>query len=431
MLMPVDRSGENPLWTDPVPYYDDFYAIWDTYRTSSPLITLIDPQREADIVNSLINICKRDGYMPDARSGNANGRTQGGSNAEIVISDAYVKGLEGIDYEAALNAMLKDATVPPGGNEEAEGRGGLREYIELGYVPYGIARAGNRTVEYSYCDYAIYQVAKGLGHDEIADRYLRQSSNWKNLWRDDYEHEGARGFIMPRDAAGNWLDDIPYGNSRVRHPTFRYTPLTFEGPWYCPWWSMFFYEASSWEYSLSIPHDVPGLIEKCGGKDLFDRRLDTFFDRGFFNVNNEPSFMSPCLYHWIGKPYRSSDRIHEIISRNYNDGPIGLPGNDDSGAMSSWLAFNMSGLYPNAGQDYYLINVPVLRSTTFHLANGRDFTIRVKGDMSGCRYIRKATLNGKSYPWSTIRHADLISGGELLLELGKEPSDWGSEMFAY
>lgn len=99
---------------------------------------------------------------------------------------------------------------------------------------------------------------------------------------------------------------------------------------------MFFYEASSWEYSLSIPHDVPGLIEKCGGAEKFEAR-PTFSDRGFFNVNNEPSFLSPCLYHWLGKPYRSNDRIHEIIAKNYNDGPIGLPGNDDSGAMSSGL----------------------------------------------------------------------------------------------
>lgn len=179
MLMPVDRTGENPLWSDPEPYYDDFYAIWDTYRSSSPLITLIDPKREADIVRSLVNIYKRDGYMPDARSGNSNGRTQGGSNAEIVIADAFVKGLKGIDYELALEAMLKDATVPPGGNEEAEGRGGLIPYLELGYIPHGIDRAGNRTVEYSYCDYAIALVAKGLGKEDLYQRYLKQSENWK------------------------------------------------------------------------------------------------------------------------------------------------------------------------------------------------------------------------------------------------------------
>ncbi len=428
MLMPVDRTGENPLWSDPEPYYDDFYAIWDTYRSSSPLITLIDPKREADIVRSLVNIYKRDGYMPDARSGNSNGRTQGGSNAEIVIADAFVKGLKGIDYELALEAMLKDATVPPGGNEEAEGRGGLIPYLELGYIPHGIDRAGNRTVEYSYCDYAIALVAKGLGKEDLYQRYLKQSENWKNLWRGDYEHEGAKGFIMPRDKEGNWLDSIPFGHSTRMQPKFKYTPVTFEGPWYTPWWSMFFYEASSWEYSLSIPHDVPGLIEKCGGAADFEKRLDIFFDKGFFNVNNEPSFLTPCLYHWLGKPWRSSDRIREIIAKNYNDGPVGLPGNDDSGAMSSWLAFHMIGLYPNAGQDYYLIHTPLLTSTTFHLEGGKEFKVVAEGLSDKNCYIQGVTLNGKDYPYSVLRHKDIMAGGELVLKMGKKPGNWGKEL---
>lgn len=428
MLMPVDRTGENPLWSDPEPYYDDFYAIWDTYRSSSPLITLIDPKREADIVRSLVNIYKRDGYMPDARSGNSNGRTQGGSNAEIVIADAFVKGLKGIDYELALEAMLKDATVPPGGNEEAEGRGGLIPYLELGYIPHGIDRAGNRTVEYSYCDYAIALVAKGLGKEDLYQRYLKQSENWKNLWRGDYEHEGAKDFIMPRDKEGNWLDSIPFGHSTRMQPKFKYTPVTFEGPWYTPWWSMFFYEASSWEYSLSIPHDVPGLIEKCGGAADFEKRLDIFFDKGFFNVNNEPSFLTPCLYHWLGKPWRSSDRIREIIAKNYNDGPVGLPGNDDSGAMSSWLAFHMIGLYPNAGQDYYLIHTPLLTSTTFHLEGGKEFKVVAEGLSDKNCYIQGVTLNGKDYPYSVLRHKDIMAGGELVLKMGKKPGNWGKEL---
>ena len=428
MIMPVDRTGENPLWTDPEPYYDDFYAIWDTYRSSSPLITLIDQQRAVDMVRSLVNIGKRDGYMPDARSGNCNGRTQGGSNAEIVIADAYVKGLKGIDYEQALQAMLKDATVDPGGDHEAHGRGGLDEYLRLGYVPYGIDRAGNRTVEYAYCDYAIAQVAKGLGHEELSQHYLRQSGNWKNLWRRDFHHQGAQGFILPRDANGQWLDSLTYGHSRLQHPRFRYTPLTFEGPWYKPWWGMFFYEASSWEYSLSIPHDVPGLMEMSGGPAAFEQRLDIFFDRGFFNVNNEPSFLSPCLYHWLGKPERSSDRVLDIIRRHYSDGPVGLPGNDDSGAMSSWLAFHMMGLYPNAGQDYYLLHTPLLREATLCLEEGRRFTIRAQGLSETNRYIVSAKLNGQDYPYSTLRHARLMEGGKLVLTMGSKPAAWGRSM---
>ena len=427
MIMPVDRSGENPLWTDNEPYYDDFYAIWDTYRTSTPLITLVDPDREVDIARSMLNIYKRDGYMPDARSGNSNGRTQGGSNGEIVIADAFVKGLEGIDYELGLEAMLKDATVPPGGNEEAEGRGGLIPYLELGYIPHGIPRTGNRTIEYAYCDYAIALVAKGLGHEELYQQYLKQSANWKNLWRDDYEHDGAKGFILPRDEQGNWLDEVPFGNSKVQKPTFTYTPHIMEGPWYTPWWSMFFYEATSWEYSLSIPHDVPGLIAKSGGREAFEKRLDTFFEKDYYNVNNEPSFLTPCLYHWIGRPDKSSDRIHTIIRKHFNDSPGGLPGNDDSGAMSSWLAFHMMGLYPNAGQNYYLINTPILKETTFHLKNGKDFRIKAEKLSERNRYIRTVKLNGNDYPYSTLRHKDIVAGGELVLIMGSKPGEWGKE----
>jgi predicted alpha-1,2-mannosidase len=420
LIMPVDRTGECPLWNDPVPYYDDYYAIWDTYRTSSPLITLLDPSRQADIINSLLIIYKRDGYMPDARSGNSNGRTQGGSNAEIMIADAYAKGLEGIDYEYALQAMLKDATVPPGGNEEAEGRGGLLPYLRLGYVPWGIDRAGNRTVEYAFCDYAIAQVAKGLGHDSLAAEYLRRSGNWRNLWRSDYEYDGVRGFILPRDEQGRWLDELPFGHSRLQHPTYRYTPVTAEGPWYTPWWGTFFYEASSWEYSLSIPHDVEGLIAQCGGADAFQSRLDRFFDQGYYNVNNEPSFLTPCLYHWIGRPDRSSDRVLQIIAKHYSDTPGGLPGNDDSGAMSSWLVFHMMGLYPNAGLDYYLIHTPVIASSTLTLANGRTFTIQAEGLSEKNRYVQSATLNGAEHSMAFLTHQELMAGGVLKLKMGKK-----------
>lgn len=447
MLEPVDRTGENPLWTDyvsfadpslgQIPYYDDFYAIWDTYRTSSPLITLLDPMRQGDIVCSLINIGERDGYMPDARSGNCNGRTQGGSNAEVVLADAFVKGIDhwqqngrqnDIDWVAALNEMLKDATLPPGGNQEAEGRGGLTEYLRLGYVPYGIDRSGNRTMEYAFCDYAIAQVAKGLGYEKLAEQYMQQSGNWKNLWRADYEHAGTRGFIMPRDAEGRWLDTLVVGHSRNIRPTFVYTPVTNESPWYTAWWGTVFYEATSWEYSLSVPHDVPGLIAQCGGAAAFEKRLDTFFDEGFYNVNNEPSFLTPCLYHWLGRPDRSSDRIAEIIARHFNDGPVGLPGNDDSGAMSSWLVFHMMGLYPNAGTPYYLLHTPQLKSVTLQLDNGKQLQIRAPKLSAKNRYIVGAKLNGEAYPYAFITHQQLLEGGVLEFIMDKKPADWGRQI---
>ena len=424
MLMPVEKTGENPKWTES-PYYDDYYAIWDTYRTSTPLITLLDEQREADIVNALLNIYKREGYMPDARSGDCNGRTQGGSNAEVVIADAFVKGLKGIDYNLALQAMLKDAEVDPGADHEKHGRGGLKEYTELGYIPYGIDRAGNRTIEYAYNDYCIALVAKGLGRSDIYEQYLKQSKNWKNLWRSDYEWDGVKGYIMPKDAQGRWLDSVPWGHSKVYHPQIPYTPITKVAPWYLPWWSTFFYEALSAEYSLSIPHDVPGLIEACGGAETFRKRLDMFFDRKRYNVGNEPSFLTPCLYHWIGRPDLSSERVHEIVTSNYTDQPDGLPGNDDSGAMSSWLAFHMMGLYPNAGQSYYLLHAPLIPEWTLQLCNGKTLRGIVKGKGT---HFEKVTLNGKVLDDARLEHADLMEGGELMFHVStKKPQKAASD----
>ena len=424
MLMPVDKTGENPKWTES-PYYDDYYAIWDTYRTSTPLITLLDEQREANIVNALLNIYKREGYMPDARSGDCNGRTQGGSNAEVVIADAFVKGLKGIDYNLALQAMLKDAEVDPGADHEKHGRGGLKEYTELGYIPYGIDRAGNRTIEYAYNDYCIALVAKGLGRSDIYEQYLKQSQNWKNLWRSDYEWDGVKGYIMPKDAQGRWLDSVPWGHSKVYHPQIPYTPITKVAPWYLPWWSTFFYEALSAEYSLSIPHDVPGLIEACGGAETFRKRLDMFFDRKRYNVGNEPSFLTPYLYHWIGRPDLSSERVREIVTSNYTDQPDGLPGNDDSGAMSSWLAFHMMGLYPNAGQSYYLLHAPLIPEWTLQLCNGKTLRGIVKGKGT---HFEKVTLNGKVLDDARLEHADLMEGGELMFHVStKKPQKAASD----
>lgn len=429
---PVRKTGECPHWSGNEPYYDDFLALWDTFRTSWPLFSIMKPSLASELANGLLTIYKHDGYLPDGRSGDCNGRTQGGSNSDIILAEYFLKGIEGIDWGLALEAALKDATVPPGGNEEKHGRGGLREYNELGYIPYGIPLAGSRTVDYSNCDYAIYTLAKGLGKEELAQRFLKQSSSWKNLWRPDTESEGVKGFIMPRAASGEWLD------KRTEHkpglPDLVFTPEMAtepEFPEYTTNWGCFFYEASSWVYSLSVPHDVPGLIEMCGGPEAFEKRLDTFFDHNHFAIDNEPSFIDPYLYHWIGKPWRSCDRIREGLAENFNDGAEGLPGNDDTGAMSAWLAFNMMGFYPVAGSDYYILFSPALKSTTIHLENGQDFSIKAENLSEKNVYIKSAKLNGKDYPYSTIRHSDIIAGGELVLKMGPAPSKtWGQQMFS-
>jgi predicted alpha-1,2-mannosidase len=407
-LMPTDRTGENPKWVSSEPYYDDFYAIWDTYRSTNPLLTLINPQRQTDMIKSMIDIYEHDGYMPDARSGNDNGRTQGGSNTDMIIADAYSKGLKGIDYEKAYEAMIKNAEVPPGGNEQKEGRGGLNDYNDLGYVSIDYERAGSRTLEYASNDWAIATVAKGLGKTTDYKKYKQKANNWINLWRPLEDH-GATGFIWPRKSDGSW--DTSYD--------------MFQEIGY---WTEFFYESHTWEYSFYVPHDMKKLIDICGGKKAFVERLDTFFKEGFYNVNNEPGFLTPCLYIYAGRPDKTAEQIHKIINESYNTTRSGLPGNEYSGAMSAWFAFHAMGFFPVAGQEIYLITSPQFEKSTINLGNNNEFKIIVKNKSDKNLYVQSASLNGKVLDQAWFRHSDIKNGAVLELKMGKNPSNWGQNI---
>ena len=409
MLMPVDRTGENPLWQSSEPYYDDFYAIWDTFRSSSPLLTLMDPNREAAIVRSLIDIYRHDGYLPDARAGNFNGRTQGGSNAEFLLTDAYVKGLKGIDWQAALAAEIHDAEDAPADHFK-EGRGGLDDWKHLGYVSLeGSDRPASVHMEYAADDYEIALLARGLGRTAEYRKYLARSGNWRNLWDRDFADGGFTGFIRPRHRDGSWLTP--------------FTALDF-----CTWGGKTFYEGNSWTYSTFVPQDVAGLIQQAGGPQTFVRRLDAFFDVPFrYDVGNEPGFLAPYLYIWAGRPDRTAERVRQIIAKSYHAGPNGLPGNDDSGAMSSWYAFGQMGFFPNAGQDVYLIGSPAYARTTLHLAGGKQFVIEARGLSEKAIYVVAATLNGHPLRRAWLRHREVVSGGRLVLTMAAQPAHWAEK----
>jgi predicted alpha-1,2-mannosidase len=405
MLMPTDRTGENPGWQSSEPYYDDYYCIWDTYRSSSPLLTLISPDRQRDIIRSLIDIYRHTGYMPDARSGNDNGRTQGGSNANVVMADAWVKGLKGIDYETAFAAMVHDAEVPPA-DPQKEGRGGLKDYNEKGYVTLADERSGSRTAEYSYDDFAISEVACGLGKTKEAALYSSRAHNFEHLWDKDMTVEGFKGFMRPRNPDGTWAP--PY--------------LVVRGTW-----PDFFYEGDIWTYSIYAPQDMRRLIEMAGGNEGFARRLDWTFLRRHFDVTNEPGFLLPVLYNYAGRPDKTADIVHMTLEKAFADNRAGIPGNDDSGAMSSWLIFSTLGLFPVAGQDVYLISTPSIPEASLDLGNGKKLRIVAKNlDGQGLnRYVQSATLNGADLPNSWFRHAQIKDGATLVLTMGSAPSNWG------
>lgn len=437
LLQPVDKTGENSRWLSDLPYFDDFYCLWDTFRTSHPLLSLIAPTQEARIVNSLIDIYRHEGYMPDGRSGDSNGRTQGGSNAEMVVADAILKNLPGIDREGAMEAMLKDAEVPPGDDERAHGRGGLSDYIRLGYVSTDYERAGTRTLEYSANDWAIAQCAEKTGHTYLAAKYSARAANWENLWR-PVEFDGECGFIMPRRSDGEWDDSYrdptwdfytstpPYRLmlspiSQLPDSCLRKGPFTPLGPGS---WPNFFYETNSWEYSFYVPHDVRRLIEKCGGEDQFISRLDHFFDAGYFNINNEPGFLTPCLYLWAGRHDRAAERIDKLLRTHFTDRPDGLPGNDDSGAMSAWYIFHNLGFFPNAGQDVYLITAPQFRHTRIDLGNGAVLEVEAENLVPGNIYVDSVTLNGKPWNKTWFSHADIINGATIRFTMSGKPGKW-------
>jgi predicted alpha-1,2-mannosidase len=406
MLMPTDRTGENPDWKSSEPYYDDYYCVWDTFRTSSPLLTLISPDRQRDIIRSLVDIYRHTGYMPDARSGNDNGRTQGGSNANVVVADAYVKGLKGIDYETAFAAMVHDAEVPPA-DPQKEGRGGLRDYNEKGYVTLADERSGSRTVEYSYDDFAIAEVACGLGKTKEAALYAGRTHNFEHLWDKDMTVQGFKGFLRPRNHDGTWAP--PY--------------LVVRGTW-----PDFFYEGDIWTYSIYAPQDMLRLIEMAGGNADFIHRLDSTFLRGHFDVSNEPGFLLPVLYNYAGRPDKTADVVHMILEKAFSDTRAGIPGNDDSGAMSSWLIFSTLGIFPIAGQDVYLISTPSIPDASLTLGNGKKLRIIAKNlDPNGLnRYVQSATLNGADLTNAWFRHAQIKDGATLMLTMGSAPSSWGT-----
>jgi len=422
MLMPVDRTGENPLWTSSTPYYDDFYCIWDTFRSSTPLLTLIAENRVSGILQSLLEIQDHDGFFLDGRSGNFAGRTQGGSDAEMMFTDAYLKRVPGLDWERVYKAMRHDADTEST-SAIRFGRGDMEEWKHLGYLSIehsdpagGPDRPGSRSMEYAANDYAVGMMAKGLHHDSDAAMFLKRAGNWKQLWdadaRDHTEGGDIRGFIWMKHDDGRWKEN-------------------FDPRLVGTWYTDNFYEASTWTYSLYVPQDTRELIRTAGGAAAFRKRVDLFFSesasphqRYRYDVGNEPGFLAPYLYNWIGQQSSTARTVRTILDESYHSGPGGLPGNDDSGAMGSFYVFNRLGYFPVAAQDVYLIGSPSFARSTIKLGNGKTFTVEAQGVSARNIYIANATWNGKPYHRSWFTHEQLAAGGLLKLFMTDRPVHW-------
>jgi predicted alpha-1,2-mannosidase len=391
-------------------YYTDF-SMWDTYRTVHPLYNLIIPARHRDMVTSLIKMYEEGGSLPKWPAGT--GYTGGmiGTPADIVISEAYLKGITDFDVETAFAAMKEHATGPVADAE----RGGVEYYMSLGYVPADReSKASAKTQEFCIADAAIAALARELNKTQDAEDFGARSMNYKKLWDPNTQ------FIRGKNEDGSWAE-----------PDEEFNPLD--------WAADYFAEGDAWQYTWLAPHDPAGLIELFGSPEAMTDKLEAFFatpepDKGvpqeflpryYYWHGNEPDIHAAYLFSDAGRPDRTQVWVRNVLDTYYGTGADGLAGNDDLGTLSAWYVFSASGFYPVAGQVRYWIGSPVFERIVFSMGEGKIFEVRARNVSAENLYIQSARLNGSTLdnPW--FSHTDISDGGELELTMGPEPSGWG------
>ena len=406
MVMPRDRSGDNSKWQSAEPFWDDHYAVWDTWRTLFPLHLLINPDMVRGNIRSFIDRFQHNGQVRDAFISGVDGYSdQGGNNVDNIIADAYVKKLSGINWADAYKLLKFNAD-----NERQgfTGTGKIRKpafgdaYRTRGWIP-DTTSSSSYTLEYAYNDFSIAQVAKELGKTTDYQFYLKRSRSWQNLWDSTKMDNGYRGFTGIRAVDGSFKQFDVRKNAGS--------------------WKNAFYEASSWTYTYFVPHDFEGLIAKIGGNAKFAERLEFALNNRLIDYGNEPSFLTLRAFNHAGCPDLTSKWVHKLMRNGYS--LAGVPGNDDSGAMSSWYIFSSMGFFPNAGQDFYYLNAPLYKKTEIRLENGKMLIIIANNLSDKNIYIKSCKLNGKPWNSSIIRHNQIANGGILEFELTDIPEDWG------
>ncbi|WP_035347346.1 GH92 family glycosyl hydrolase [Edaphobacter aggregans] len=383
-------------------YYDDL-SLWDIYRAQLPLLTLLEPARDQEMMQSLVLKGEQGGYLPIFPSWNSYTSEMIGDHTGIAITDAYAKGLRNFDVASAWRLIRQNAfdTPPYEQYKDGLGRRALQSYTKYGYIPLEdpVAEAFHhgeqvsRTLEYSFDDAIIAHLASALGHSDDAATLAKRSGNWKNVI--DPETKLARG----RHQDGTWI-----------------TPFIYDK------WVSYITESNAWQYTFYVPHDVDGLIQTLGGNAAFIDKLDGLFSNHLYDPGNEPGHHIPYLYDQAGAAWKTQERIASLIAV-YNDTPAGLPGNDDAGQMSAWWIFSALGFYPVApGIPEYWIGTPLFPSATLNLPNGAKFTVVAKNAGPQNIYIQSAQLNGKPLTTPRIPHDAIVKGGVLEFTMGPQPN---------
>ena len=374
------------------------FSLWDTYRNLHQLMTLLYPERQLDMVRSMIGIYEEWGWMPKWELYGRETFTMEGDPAIPVIADTWFKGLKDFDIETAYKAFVKSASTPGAQNRM---RPDIDPYIEKGYIPLGVFSADlsgdnavSHALEYYIADHALSLLADSLGHADDAARFREASLGYRHYYCPEY------GTFRPLMKDGSFYSpfDPRQGENFETAPGF--------------------HEGSAWNYTFYVPHDVYGLAKLMGGKKKFVEKLQMVFDEGLYDPANEPDIAYPYLFSYFkGEEWRTQKTVRELLERYYRPEPDGIPGNDDTGTMSAWAVFSMMGFYPDCpGEPYYTVTSPVFDRVEITLdpeySGAGSIVIEKKGD----GYIHGITLGGKPYRSFRVSHEDLVKGGTLTVD---------------
>ncbi|MFT6843283.1 MAG: putative alpha-1,2-mannosidase [Psychroserpens sp.] len=385
--------------------YYTVFSLWDTYRAAHPLYTIIEQEKTNDFINTFLAKYDEGSIMPIWDLAGNYTHCMIGYHAVPVIADAYLKGIRNYDVEKAFQAMKHSAT---------RDKLGLQSYKEFGFIPVEKeSESVSKTLEYAYDDWSISQMAKSLGKENDYKTYSERAQYYKNVF--DPSTQFMRGRFR-----NTWF--APFDPYEVN---FNYT------------------EANSWQYSFYVPQDVSGFTTLLGGKQQLENQLDKLFTAedktsgshqvditgliGQYAHGNEPSHHMAYLYNFVNKPFKTQEKIRQILTELYTNSPDGISGNEDCGQMSAWYIFSSLGFYPvTPGSNQYIIGGPLFDKATIHLENGKVFTVKSINNSSENKYIKSAILNGENYEYSFINHKDIINGGSLVFEMTDKQTNWGT-----
>ncbi|MDR1503777.1 MAG: GH92 family glycosyl hydrolase [Prevotella sp.] len=394
------------------------FSLWDTYRAHHPLLNLINPERNADMVNSMLAHYDQsvERMLPIWSFYGNETWCMIGYHAVSVIADAIVKDVKGFDYERAYQAMKKTAMNP---NYDC-----LPEYTALGWVPFDKERESvSKTLEYAYDDYCIAMAAKKLGKEGDYKYFLNRSLAYQNLI------DPESGFMRGRDSHGEW-----------RTP---FDAVAYTGPGSVHGWGDIT-EGFTYQYTWYVPQDVQGYINEMGGNEIFALRLDSMFTMelpddipgahdiqgriGAYWHGNEPCHQILYLYNYVKQPWKGQEKIRYVLDTFYGNKPDALSGNDDCGQMSAWYIFNCIGFYPTCpSSNIYAIGSPGLEAVEMTLGNGKKISMTTENYSKQNVYIQSMTLNGNEYNKTYITYDDIKNGADIKFVLGSNPNkDWGT-----